>query len=310
MSDTEKTEEELIPVETPPEEAPAPAGEQAAAAEDDDGEEDDGDSRLATSDDDHEADAAAGTNNARRKKRREIQKRARDLAQAELAYLRQQTQQMAQRLAAIEGHTVSTAEQTVAQRIAQAERDAQQAEQIMARAIEAGNGEDAAAALRIRDAAKDEAQQMRQAAQQLQQARPQQAAPQQADPRVATYAKEWMDANPWYDPSGGNADSAITKDIDNALVREGYDPREIGYWQELTRRVADAIGDDAPAKPAQSRKGPPVGSQREHAPPRTKNEIYVTPERKQAMIEAGVWDDPQKRQRYLKAYQSYDSSAR
>ena len=309
MSDTEKTEEELIPVETPIEEAPAPAEEQAAAA-DDDGEEDDGDSRLATSDDDHEADATAGTNNARRKKRREIQKRARDLAQAELAYLRQQTQQMAQRLAAIEGHTVSTAEQTVAQRIAQAERDAQQAEQIMARAIEAGNGEDAAAALRIRDAAKDEAQQMRAAAQQLQQARPQQAAAPAADPRVATYAKEWMDANPWYDPSGSNADSAITKDIDNSLVREGYDPREIGYWQELTRRVGEAIGDDAPSKPAQSRKGPPVGSQREHAPPRTKNEIYVTPERKQAMIEAGVWDDPIKRQRMLREYQRYDSSAR
>lgn len=217
---------------------------------------------------------------------------------------------MAQRLAAIEGHTVSTAEQTVAQRIAQAERDAQQAEQIMARAIEAGNGEDAAAALRIRDAAKDEAQQMRAAAQQLQQARPQQAAAPAADPRVATYAKEWMDANPWYDPSGSNADSAITKDIDNSLVREGYDPREIGYWQELTRRVGEAIGDDAPSKPAQSRKGPPVGSQREHAPPRTKNEIYVTPERKQAMIEAGVWDDPIKRQRMLREYQRYDSSAR
>jgi hypothetical protein len=33
----------------------------------------------------------------------------------------------------------------------------------------------------------------------------------------------------------------------------------------------------------------------------------VTPERKQAMIEAGVWDDPVLRQRYLKAYQDYDN---
>ena len=38
------------------------------------------------------------------------------------------------------------------------------------------------------------------------------------DPRVINYAKEWMNANPWYDPSGRDEDSAITKVIDNQLA--------------------------------------------------------------------------------------------
>jgi hypothetical protein len=139
------------------------------------------------------------------------------------------------------------------------------------------------------------------------------------DPLVVNYAKEWMEANPWYDPSGRDRDSATTKAIDAALASEGYDPKSRIYWEELTERVAAAIGDDAPParretverETAQSprRKAPPTGNTREHAPVSTRREIYVTPERKQAMIEAGVWDDPSMRQRYLKAYQAYDTGS-
>jgi hypothetical protein len=71
----------------------------------------------------------------------------------------------------------------------------------------------------------------------------------------------------------------------------------------VANRIGD--GDDAPARNAK-RKAPPTGSGREYAPPSTKNEVVVTPERKQAMVEAGVWDDPVARKRYLKAYQDYD----
>ena len=190
--------------------------------------------------------------------------------------------------------------------------DVRQAEAIIAKATEAGNGEDVVAAMRIRDQAIAEAQQLENAKQQFEQARKQQAAPPAANPQVVNYAKEWMQANPWYDPSGRDRDSALTKAIDNELASEGYNPASREYWEELTARVAEAIGgDDAPAQTASKprRKGPPTGNTREHAPVSTKKEIYVTPERKQAMIEAGVWDDPVMRQRYLKAYQAYDNGS-
>ena len=294
------TEEDLIPIETPLDDKPV-----VEAPEDD---EDEGDARLATSDDDHE-DAVTSASNIRRKKRRELQKRAKEAAQRELVELRQVVAHLSQRVAATEGHAVQSTVSTLEQRLARAQAEIQQAEHIIARATEAGNGDDAVAAMRIRDEARDEAMRLQQARQQIaQQTQQRPAAAPAADPRVATYAQEWVKANPWYDPKGADPDSAIAKQIDNELAAEGFNPADITYWQELTNRVAEAINDEPPAKAGDTkRKGPPVGGQREHAPVSSRKEIYVTPERKQAMIEAGAWDDPVKRQRMLKAYQAYDT---
>ena len=52
-----------------------------------------------------------------------------------------------------------------------------------------------------------------------------------------------------------------------------------------------------------------MGGSRENVPASTRKEVYVTPERKQAMIDAGAWEDPVKRARMLKAYQAYDRNS-
>lgn len=44
--------------------------------------------------------------------------------------------------------------------------------------------------------------------------------------------------------------------------------------------------------------------------PLKKNEVYVSEERRKAMEEAGVWEDPVTRNRYLKQYAKYDAEAR
>lgn len=305
---TETDEDELIPVEEQPE---AEEDTDADDTDSDDGDdEDEGDERLAESEDDSEEEIASGSksNRDRRKKRREMQRRAKEAAERKIQLLERQNAEMLERLAAIEGHTQNASAQTLQQRIAAKQREIQQAEMIIAKATEAGNGEDVVAAMRIRDQAIAEARQLSDASQQFEAQRKQATQP-RVDPNVVSYAKQWMDANPWYDPSGRDRDSALTKAIDNELASEGYDPASREYWEELTARVADAIGDgDAPAgKP--KRKAPPTGRTREHAPVSTKKEIYVTPERKQAMIDAGVWDDPVQRQRYLKAYQAYDTGS-
>lgn len=298
---TETDEDELIPVEEQPE------TDADTDDDSDDGDEDEGDERLAESEDDSEDEITSGSksNRDRRKKRREMQRRAKEAAERKIQLLERQNAEMLQRLAAIEGHTQNANAQTLQQRIAAKQREIQQAEMIIAKATEAGNGEDVVAAMRIRDQAMAEAQQLSTAAQQFE-AQRQQATQPRVDPNVVNYAKQWMDANPWYDPSGRDRDSALTKAIDNELAAEGFDPASRDYWEELTARVADALG-EGETKP--KRKAPPTGRTREHAPVSTKKEIYVTPERKQAMIEAGVWDDPVLRQRYLKAYQAYDTGS-
>jgi len=304
---TENDDDELIPVEEQPEDE-GQAAPDTSEEEDDDDDEDE--ARLASSEDDSDDEITA--NRRRRERRRDRQRKARDEAERQIQLLRQQNEEMMRRLMAVEGYAANSNAQTLDERLAKAQRDIQQAEHFIAKATEAGNGEDVVAAMRIRDQAIAEAQQLAGARQQFEQARQQTAAP-RVDPNVVNYAKEWMTANPWYDPQGRDRDSALTKAIDNELAQEGYNPASREYWEELTARVADALGedDDTSTKAAPRRKkGPPTGNTRNHAPTSTKKEIYVTPERKQAMIEAGVWDDPVLRQRYLKAYQAYDSSAR
>lgn len=312
MADNQLTENdgedefEIIEGEAPVEEAAT------EDADDSDDDEDDGDERLGDSEDDSDEEISSRSrSNVKRQKQRERQKRAKEHADRELALLREQNDALLRRVSAIEGNTLASNVSAIDQRIAQAQADVKQAEAIIARAVEAGNGDDVATAMRLRDEAQYEAQQLWQQKQQVEQARQQHANP-GPDPRVVNYAKEWMDANPWYDPRGRDEDSAITKVIDNQLAAEGYNPKDADYWHELTRRVAARIGgdDEAETRPSPSkRKAPPTGTTREHAPVSTKKEIYVTPERKQAMIDAGIWDDVPRRNQMLKAYQAYDKSS-
>lgn len=306
MADNQMTENdgedefEIIEGEAPVEEA---------ETDDSDDDDDDGDERLGDSEDDSD-DEIVSRNRIKRQKRREVRQRAKEHADRELSLLREQNETLLRRVSAIEGNTLASNVSAIDQRIAQAQADVKQAEAIIARAVEAGNGDDVATAMRLRDEAQYEAQQLWQQKQQVEQVRQQHANP-GPDPRVVNYAKEWMNANPWYDPSGRDEDSAITKAIDNQLAAEGYNPKDADYWHELTRRVASRIGDDgAESRPSPSkRKAPPTGTTREHAPVSTKKEIYVTPERKQAMVDAGIWDDVPRRNQMLKAYQAYDKSS-
>ena len=299
----ENDEDDLVVVETEDERIPVQTEEAQEEAPQEDEEEED-EERLGVSDDDTEQEVTQRQNRDRRK-RREIQKRAKENAKRELEYLRQQNAELMRRMSAIEGNTLTQQAQSIEQQYQHALYEKQQAEMIIAKAVEAGNGDDVAQAMRIRDEANARAAQLSYAKQQAEQYA-QQATQPKADPRVVDYAKQWLDANRWYDPNGRDEDSMITKAIDNALAAEGWNPASEEYWHELTRRVSARIADDTPAQSQPRRKAPPTGNTREHAPVSTKKEVYVTPERKQAMIEAGVWDDPVARQRYLKAYQAYD----
>jgi hypothetical protein len=286
---------------------PAAGEDKGAEADDADDDDETDDDRLADSQDDLDDDIEESKtkNRQKRVKRRELQRRAKENADRELEFLRQQNAEMMRRLQAVEGHAISTNEQSIDARYQQVLNEVRQAEHIMARAAEAGNGDDMIAAMRIRDEAMAAAQQLQATKQQVAQAREQVSKP-QLDPRVTNYAAEWVSANPWYDPNGRDEDSRITKAIDDGLVREGYNPASRTYWEELTRRVAARVGDGEVADTRPKRKAPPTGNGREHAPASTRKEVYVTPDRKAAMIDAGIWDDPVARNRMLKAYQEYD----
>lgn len=280
------------------------------AHEEPDEDHDDSDDASLKADDDDNDDEREAIRERRRqekKERKERREKAIGRDKVELNFLRQRNDELERRMMALESQSNKYAVNDIDRQIQEAIGEAETAERIIAKAVEAGNGEDVAKAMRYRDHAVAKAQHLNQLkTQQEQNSKPQQQGMAQ---EVMTYAKEFMSNNKWYDPAGGDEDSAIVLAIDARLSKEGYDPRTEEYWEELQDRVEKRLPDRFEVKSKPSRKpmgGPAVGSGREHTPTSTRKEIYISPERKAAMQDAGVWDDPVLRQRYIKRYAEYD----
>lgn len=277
-------EQELIPVDEKPEI-----------------DDDDEDRRLAPDNEDREE--------LRRRRREEKADRAqrRKLAierdKAELQYLKQQNEELLRRMQSIEHKTATSEYVSLDRQLKQVQEEAKAVEHIIARAVEAGNGDDVAKAMRIRDETKDKLRQLEYAKNNFKNPTTQPAQTNQPQALATQLAQDWMRMNSWYKPNSGDEKSDKVLKIDQGLANEGYNPNTLEYWRELDRRV-EALNDDNTQR--SGRRGPPLGSSREHAPRSTRNEVYVSPERKQAMIDAGVWDDPTARQRYLKQYAKWD----
>jgi hypothetical protein len=172
----------------------------------------------------------------------------------------------------------------------------------------------------------------------------------EVDPEVRARAEDWVSRNDWYDPKLGDDDSAIAKAIEDRLSREkgAGASKTDAYWDELDRRLKkrlphvfknDRDDDDDDRDPdvrrgrdrddddrerndrgrrngngrdedKPAKRGGPRFTSGGRERPLKKGEVYVSEERRNAMEEAGVWDDPAIRNRYLKSYQNYDAAAR
>ena len=304
IEDDEQPQEELVIVEDEPDE-------QLEPEDHEDGE----DERIAQEPQDENDDERAEIRERRRKEKHERRDR-RDKAitrdKIELDFLRKRNDDLERRLTAQEQRSHVSDLNSYDAHIGQASNEIQMAERVIAKAIEVGNGEDVAQALRFRDQAMAKLQQLNYAKQQAAQQQPR-PDPNQLDDLTMSYAKEFIDENPWYDPQGRNEESAVVIAIDQSLARDGYDPQSEEYWDELRKRAARRLPEKfgQPKRAERTpRGGPVVGSGKEHAPASTRREIYISPERKQALIDAGVWDDPVLRQRYVKRYADYDKQNR
>lgn len=277
--------------------------EKVVAEHDDDDEQED--SRLDADSDDREE--------IRRKRREEKAERAQRRKAAierdknELNFLRQQNEELMRRVQNVEKFTHSTNVASINAKIQDSLEEVRAAEHIIAQAVEAGNGSDVAKAMRIRDDAMAQAnklqlykKQVESKALQTKTADPSLAPP--AENLAVKLAADWVKMNSWYDPQTGDERSKKVLAIDQSLANEGYNPNSLEYWRELDKRVeAEGI-----TRKKSTQGGPPIGSGRSDSSRTSRNEVYISPERKQAMIDAGVWEDSAARQRYLKAYAKWD----
>lgn len=314
------TEEEFEIVESPiPTEKEASAkgseddDDEAEAESSDDGDEG-GDTRLSSeaTDDEDERERI------RRNRRKERQQRKNRINEAfqhrdrQIAELSNAFNEAMQRIAQMEAAQSNTRAETLQQQQARAESAYKAAEQRIAEATRLGDGEGIIAALRQRDAASAEWHRLNGLKGQAQPAVQEQvkraAAPQSDVPKLTergqNYANDFLAQNKWINPNGNDDDNHAVREIDAQLVKEGLNPNTKAYWSEFNERLRDELPHRF--RQANERRGPPVGSGREHVPNSTRKQVYVSPERKKAMQEVGAWDDPVKRKAYLAAYAEYD----
>jgi len=282
-----------------------------------------GDARTGVDAEENMSDEEREARRQERRERKERQHAARERDKRELEFYRIRNEELEKRFSNLDARVAQSEATTIDQRLTQIRSQIQVAEQVHAKAVSDNAGDDATEALRIRD-------QLRAAETRLQEARERvvesaerrRSAPAERStvpPALVQKASAWMEKNNWYKPDRSDEDSAIVGAIDDKLMAEGrFDPTSDAYYQELTKRVQrrlperfqasndddDDEGDDEPTtrKPSGGPKFMSGGRERTLR----KNEVYVTPERKAAMIESGAWEDPVLRAKLLKRYQQYD----
>lgn len=143
--------------------------------------------------------------------------------------------------------------------------------------------------------------------------------PSPTDMRVAALAQAWHAKNQWYDPSLGDEDSEHAQTIDRRMVREGWNPATEEYWEEFDRRVAQRLphragrailrGRGANGSGNTEPKGAPGGGSSKDGGRKGGNSeggYTLSSERVQALKDAGLWNDPDKRKKAIAQYKEYD----
>lgn len=242
---------------------------------------------------------------AKRKYKKEIAKATSNEKEAQLNLLRRQNEALMERLAIVERKTHSADLARIDKAIEDQELRLQYAKMKMSEAMQASDGD-----------AFNKAQEMwdetRTAIRDLKGFKEAQVRPQQTnnipDPKVQRYASDWMERNPWYNPNGGDTDSRIAKVIDEDLVKEGWNPADPEYWEELDNRLSKRINprynDDMDVRTSVKRpRSVQTSTGRETVNGSSNRTSFVLdPERVRAMKDAGFWDDPQKRAKMIKRY--------
>jgi len=140
-------------------------------------------------------------------------------------------------------------------------------------------------------------------------------------PELQRFAKEFTDDHPWYKPGSGDRDTEQVAALDRQMASEGWNPNRPGYWEELRDRVREKLphrfkddqrgdgGDDLDNDPPPRRRQITGGSGREAGGGGGGTTFHLSRERVDALKEAGMWEDPVKRNKMIKIYRQRDLEA-
>lgn len=279
-----------------------------------------------------------------REKRRQERKTRRERDRREMNFLRQRNEQMERQLSELVRRQSQHERLTVQGRLSTLEERIQEVDSIYDKAIIAKDEATAAEARKVKAKLQQTKEQLERAVEtQVEEERAEPEA-QNAPPTITpemrarfAQARKWMSRNPWFDPNLSDEVSHIVKVMDDRLQAEGeMSAEEPEYWEELDRRVAkrfpelqqsrkkatnvsdpfheedeDDLEEERPQRrePQKRKASGPKFSVGGRTRPLKANEVYLDSERRKALEELGAMDDPVLRERYLRAYQTYDRDA-
>lgn len=278
---------------------------------------------------------------ALRERRREERRTKRNRDRTEMNFLRKRNEQLERQVSAVALRQTQHERISVNQRLGEVDGKLREVDSIYDKAIINKDEETAAEARRVRADLEGVRDKLREAASESERTERVEAA-RATEPdtppekqRAMDRAREWVGRNSWYDPKLGDERSHFAKVIEDRLSAEGEltadDPE---YWRELDRRIAKHFPDIAKKKPVKTEaddlfdeddedEGDERPARKPAEPPKRKsggpkfsvggktralkpNEVYLSKERRAALEEMGVMDDPILRDKYFKAYQRYD----
>lgn len=263
-----------------------------------------------------EAEARRQRNRERRLANKERRKEHIESLKRELAARDRAIAEMNQRLAVVERKSTGSEMAQLDHYEREAKQFYEHFKQVNAKAVAEADGVLATEAQEKMFAARQRMEQIANIKKAMQTPQQQQTAP-TLDPRMVGNANRWMQDNSWYDPTGRDMDSSMVRTIDNGLAEEGFDPSTSEYWDELNSRVKkylphranlrhnSATGDSTPRRSSPVAAGGVAASAGKSG-----GEYTLSPDRVQALKDAGMWDDPVKRAAMIKRYMAQDKEQR
>lgn len=262
---------------------------------------------AATGDVDPEAEAIRAAKRNKRKARKEYHRQVQTEKDVRLQNLQRQNQELLERLSVVERKTAGADLARMDKAIEDQQLRIEFAKRKMKEATESMDGDLLASAQEMWYDARQQAENLEGMKKRMVQ--PDKAQTIEQDPMLQRYAARWMEANPWYNPQAKDMDSRIAMTVDQALADEGWDPKSPEYWEELDNRLSKVLPnrytDLTDEKPVNRRPRSVVTSSgREASSSRAAggNSFTLSREQVTAMKDAGMWDDPDKRNRMIKRY--------
>jgi hypothetical protein len=246
-----------------------------------------------------------------RKLKKELAKQREASAKHKISALEKRNEDLARRLAAVENTAASYQFAQLDKSIEDEATRVEYAKMKMLQAAQSGDMEGQVEYLEQLTDAKQRLQQVQYyKKQQLEQAKaPKQNVPNEMAAEVQQNATKWLKRNSWYDPQARDTDSRIAKVVDQELAADGWDPGDPEYWEELDNRLQSRLPHRYTGKSGNNKRssaGPTASSRVANASSVKPGTIRLSPERVQAIRDAGAWDNIEKRNKMIRAYANYD----